>query len=275
MCSAMPRRIAVIGSSVSPGSVSPAATGAGAGGFAGGASSFAGSLAGGAGGAGASGCAAGAGLRPAQARAPRQAAAAAAPAAARRRTRRRRGCPSSSRGRPIRCRGTWDGSTPCSDAIRATTGDTNAFPLPDDGAGAAGGAADGSGAVGAGVSAGDAASASAAASAVAGSAGAASGSGALSVAAASPSALPPIWPSFVPTSTVAPSWTRICGQRPGGRARHFGIDLVGRDLEQRLVGLDLVALLLQPARDRPLRDGHTHLRHYDVDCGLRGHAAPS
>ncbi len=64
-------------------------------------------------------------------------------------------------------------------------------------------------------------------------------------------------------------------QRPGGRARHLGVDLVGRDLEQRLVGLDLLALLLQPARDRPLRDGHAHLRHHDVDCGLRGHAAPS
>ncbi len=106
--------------------------------------------------------------------------------------------------------GTWDGSTPCSDAIRATTGDTNAFPLPDGCGAAAGGAADGSGAVGAGVSAGEAASASAAASAVAGSAGAAaSGSGALSAAGASAVALPPICPSLVPTSTVSPSWTRI------------------------------------------------------------------
>src|SRR5438874_12541939 len=79
--------------------------------------------------------------------------------------------------------GTWDGSTPCSDAIRATTGDTNALPFPDCCGAAAGGAADGSGAVGAGVSAGEAASASAAASAVAGSAGAAaSGSGELPVA---------------------------------------------------------------------------------------------
>src|SRR5580765_1138285 len=94
--------------------------------------------------------------------------------------------------------GTWDGSTPCSDAIRATTGDTNALPLPDDCGAAAGGAADGSGAVGAGVSADEAASASAAASAVAGSAGAAaSGSGALSAAGASVVALPPICPSFV------------------------------------------------------------------------------
>ena len=63
-------------------------------------------------------------------------------------------------------------------------------------------------------------------------------------------------------------------QRPGRRARHLGVDLVGRDLEQRLVGLDVLALLLEPARDRALRDGHAHLRHHDVDCGLRGHATP-
>ena len=31
-------------------------------------------------------------------------------------------------------------------------------------------------------------------------------------------------------------------------ARHLGVDLVGRDLEQRLVGLDRLALLLQPLR---------------------------
>ena len=33
----------------------------------------------------------------------------------------------------------------------------------------------------------------------------------------------------------------------------------------------VLALLLQPLRDRPLGDGHAHLRHDDVDCGLRGH----
>ena len=32
----------------------------------------------------------------------------------------------------------------------------------------------------------------------------------------------------------------------GSRARHLRVDLVGRDLEQRLVGRDLLALLLQP-----------------------------
>ena len=64
-------------------------------------------------------------------------------------------------------------------------------------------------------------------------------------------------------------------QRARCGARHLGVDLVGRDLEQRLVRLDVLALLLQPAGDRPLGDGHAHLRHHDVDCGLGGHATPS
>ena len=75
--------------------------------------------------------------------------------------------------------GTWDGSTPCSDAIRATTGETNALPLPDGAARRRAEPRTARAQSAAGVSAGDAASASAAASAVAGSAGAASGSGAL------------------------------------------------------------------------------------------------
>jgi hypothetical protein len=66
--------------------------------------------------------------------------------------------------RPVPC--TFVGSTPCSEAIFATTGETNVFPLAE-GAGSAAG-----GAVGAGVSAGEAASASAAASVVAASGGA-------------------------------------------------------------------------------------------------------
>ena len=53
----------------------------------------------------------------------------------------------------------------------------------------------------------------------------------------------------------------------GRGRRHLGVDLVGRDLEQRLVGLDRVADLLGPLRDRALRDGDAHLRHDDVDCG--------
>ena len=40
------------------------------------------------------------------------------------------------------------------------------------------------------------------------------------------------------------------GQHAGGRRRDLGVDLVGRDLEQRLVAIDRVADLLDPADDR-------------------------
>ncbi len=50
---------------------------------------------------------------------------------------------------------------------------------------------------------------------------------------------------------------------------HLGVDLVGRDLEQALVGGDLLADLLEPLRDRSLGDGHAHLGHDDVGLRLR------
>src|SRR3712207_2639550 len=53
------------------------------------------------------------------------------------------------------------------------------------------------------------------------------------------------------------------GQHPRGRRRDLGVDLVGGDLEQRLVGLDPLALLLQPARDGALGDALTQPRHGD------------
>src|SRR5207249_3364072 len=43
-------------------------------------------------------------------------------------------------------------------------------------------------------------------------------------------------------------------QRSRGGCRYLGVDLVGRHFEQRLVGFDLVALVLEPAGDRTLRD---------------------
>src|SRR5919204_347412 len=55
-------------------------------------------------------------------------------------------------------------------------------------------------------------------------------------------------------------------QHPRHRRGHLGVDLVGGDLEQRLVDLDLVALLLQPARDGALGDRLAELRHLDW-CG--------
>ena len=121
---------------------------------------------------------------------------------------------------PVPVPGTWLGSTPCSDAMRATTGETNVLPLPLAAAAAAGV----TGAAGAGcgsegcsgcavgvttVSADAAWSASAAASWVAGSGGASSAAGA-------PTSAPSgaIVASFVPTSTVSPSWTKISARTP-------------------------------------------------------------
>ena len=110
---------------------------------------------------------------------------------------------------------TWPTSTPCSDAIRATTGETNVFsppPLPSAATGAGSGSGSGSGGADsrAGVSPSelDGSAASAAASCVAGSGGASSAAGA----ATAPSGA--ITASFVPTSTVSPSWTRICCTTP-------------------------------------------------------------
>lgn len=53
----------------------------------------------------------------------------------------------------------------------------------------------------------------------------------------------------------------------GHRRRHFGVDLVGADLEQRLIGSDRVAHLLEPARDRAFGDGLAQLREGDVGHG--------
>ena len=50
-------------------------------------------------------------------------------------------------------------------------------------------------------------------------------------------------------------------QRAGHRRGDLGVDLVGRDLEQRLVDLDAVADTLQPARHGPFGDGLAERRH--------------
>jgi hypothetical protein len=108
---------------------------------------------------------------------------------------------------PVPVPGIEFGSTPCSDAIRATTGETKVRPLPEAGAAGAAATGGGVGAVGWAVSF-AAASEASAASCVAGSGGA-SGAGA---AGAAPSGA--ITASTVPTSTVSPSWTRIWTTTP-------------------------------------------------------------
>ena len=57
-----------------------------------------------------------------------------------------------------------------------------------------------------------------------------------------------------PTSTVSSSLDEDLLQHAGDRRRDLGVDLVGRDLEQRLVDLDVVADLLEPAGDGALGD---------------------
>ena len=188
MCSITPRRIAVIGSDASPVWSGATAGGVGAGFAAAGAAGATGAGAAGVGatGAGAAG-AAGVG------------AAAACP-------------PASMNARmsffvtrpPVPVPGTALGSTPCSAAIRATTGDTKVRPFPA-AAGCACGSAWGAG-VGAGGESGSAAAAGATGSGAAG-AGSAAGSTTADPAGA-------ITASTVPTSTVSPSATRISATMP-------------------------------------------------------------
>ena len=68
----------------------------------------------------------------------------------------------------------------------------------------------------------------------------------------------------VPTSTVAPFGHEDLGEHAGCGRGHLGVDLVGRDLEERLVLGDSVADLLQPADDGALGDRLAELRHRDV-----------
>ena len=48
-------------------------------------------------------------------------------------------------------------------------------------------------------------------------------------------------------------------------AGHLGIDLVGRDLEDRLIFFDTLTDLFQPFRNGSLGDRLTHLRHHDFN----------
>src|SRR5271165_4749264 len=54
-------------------------------------------------------------------------------------------------------------------------------------------------------------------------------------------------------------------QRAGSGRRNLGVNLVGGDLKQRFVALDLLAGLLQPLGDGPFKDRLPHLGH-DYVC---------
>ena len=70
----------------------------------------------------------------------------------------------------------------------------------------------------------------------------------------------PMTASSAPTSTVSSSLDLDLQQRAGDRRRDLGVDLVGGDLEQRLVDRDLVADLLEPAGDGALGDATRRAR---------------
>src|SRR6185312_9443337 len=50
-------------------------------------------------------------------------------------------------------------------------------------------------------------------------------------------------------------------ERSGHGRGNLGVDLVGRDLEERLVALDGIARLLEPLGDGAFGDGFAHLGH--------------
>jgi hypothetical protein len=72
------------------------------------------------------------------------------------------------------------------------------------------------------------------------------------------------------TATVSPSWTLISVRTPSAGRRDLRIDLVGRDLEERLVPVDRVADLLDPATivpsaiDSPIWGIVTSVGHHDL-----------
>ncbi len=63
-------------------------------------------------------------------------------------------------------------------------------------------------------------------------------------------------------------------QRAGRGGGDLRVDLVRRDLDQKVVGFDLIALLLQPLRDRALDDRLAKLRHLDLGSHATGPPCP-
>jgi hypothetical protein len=59
-------------------------------------------------------------------------------------------------------------------------------------------------------------------------------------------------------------WHSDLGQESSARGRNLRVDLVGGDLEERLVGFDAVAHPFQPPGDGALGDRFPELGHGDV-----------
>ena len=294
MCSITPRRIAVTGSATSPGASSSsssaaggragltagvAATGAAAG--VGGCGAACCGVVTGSGGAGGGGAAAGCGSTTAGGA---SSAAAGAGAAA----------PDSMKARmsffvtrpPCPVPWTAFGSTPCSAAMRATTGDTNVRPSPW-----RAGAAGATGACGgwlAGTSGGGACAGSGSARGGGDGLGSGLGRGRDGLG----FGLGRRDRRLRRRRAVGPGRAGRCddcehradldrrpllhedlGDDTLARARHLGVDLVGRDLEQRLVQRDGLALLLEPLGDGAFGHGDTHLGHHHLDLGSGAHVS--
>ena len=259
MCSITPRRIAVIGSSTSPtwsggAGGEPARRGAAAPGRAGRPERLGGAT--------------GAQAPPA-ARRPACAAAGVGRG-------RRRGCPHSMYARmsffvtrpPVPVPATAFGSTPCSAAIRATTGETNVRPFPG-------------GCVRCGrrpvrLAGSEPRRCERSAAPCCGRLEPRRGSGAAGPGSAR-RARRPAAPAGRDHRQHRSDLDRLAlgdehlGDDPLSRARDLGVDLVGRDLEQRLVLGDRLARLLEPFRDRPLRDRDAHLGHHHLDLRSGSH----
>ena len=67
-----------------------------------------------------------------------------------------------------------------------------------------------------------------------------------------------------PTLTSAPSGCLMFGEDAGAIGADFEIDLLGFELDERLAGIDRVALLLQPLRDARFDDGFTEFGNNDI-----------
>ena len=68
-----------------------------------------------------------------------------------------------------------------------------------------------------------------------------------------------------PTFTTSPSFTKRFSRMPASGAGHLAIHLVRGDLHDGLIGLHVVAFVLQPFDDGGLGHALAHLGQQDLD----------